>query len=149
MLMEVRKIANSNDSVLMQGLVHGRRSVRGHPKARLKLGAIKHQNFLFGMEMIRPQAVEVCNKFSTLLDLEGCSGDCIAEESQSSKLKAATGDSNATMWQVRLRWRKATAASRGSKKQGSSGGGRCGNKNGKGRWATGGSSNSSAGYAVR
>ncbi|RWV77980.1 hypothetical protein GW17_00061122 [Ensete ventricosum] len=28
---------------------------------------------------------EVCNKFSMLLDLEGCSGDCINEESQSNK----------------------------------------------------------------
>ncbi|RWV88302.1 hypothetical protein GW17_00049624 [Ensete ventricosum] len=36
----------------MQGLVHGRRSVRGHPKARSKLGAIEHQNFLFDMERI-------------------------------------------------------------------------------------------------
>ncbi|RZS24834.1 hypothetical protein BHM03_00057947 [Ensete ventricosum] len=39
----------------MQGLVHGRRSVRDHPK------------------------------FSTLLDPEGCSGDCIGEGSQSSR----------------------------------------------------------------
>ncbi|RWV97390.1 hypothetical protein GW17_00039825 [Ensete ventricosum] len=39
----------------MQGLVHRRRSVRGHPK------------------------------FSTLLDPEGCSGDCIGEGSQSSR----------------------------------------------------------------
>ncbi|RZS00649.1 hypothetical protein BHM03_00030374 [Ensete ventricosum] len=53
---EVRGIANSKDSVLMQGLVHGRRSVRGHPK------------------------------FNTLLDLEGCGGDCIGEGSQSSRL---------------------------------------------------------------
>ncbi|RWW08929.1 hypothetical protein GW17_00027609 [Ensete ventricosum] len=29
---QVRGIANSKDSELMQGLVHGRRSVRGHPK---------------------------------------------------------------------------------------------------------------------
>ncbi|RWV80366.1 hypothetical protein GW17_00058374 [Ensete ventricosum] len=54
-LTEVRGIANSKDSVLMQGLVHGRRSVRGHPK------------------------------FSTLLDPEGCSGDCIGKGPQSSK----------------------------------------------------------------
>ncbi|RRT85019.1 hypothetical protein B296_00004001 [Ensete ventricosum] len=41
------------------------------------------------------------------------------------------------MWQVRLRLRrKAAAASRGSRKQGSSGGGRCGSKNGNGGWAT-------------
>ncbi|RWW81405.1 hypothetical protein BHE74_00010203 [Ensete ventricosum] len=31
---EVRGIANSKDSVLMQRLEHGRRSVRGHPKAQ-------------------------------------------------------------------------------------------------------------------
>ncbi|RWW13031.1 hypothetical protein GW17_00023279 [Ensete ventricosum] len=36
----------------MQGLIHGRRSVRGHPKARSKLGAMEHQNFLFDMERI-------------------------------------------------------------------------------------------------
>ncbi|RRT82825.1 hypothetical protein B296_00002933 [Ensete ventricosum] len=51
---EVRGIANSNDSVLMQGLVHGRQSVHGHPKERSELGAMEHQNFLFGMERIRP-----------------------------------------------------------------------------------------------
>ncbi|RRT66136.1 hypothetical protein B296_00002552 [Ensete ventricosum] len=51
---EVRGIANSKDLVLMQGLVHGRRNVRGHPKARSELGAMEHQNFLFGMERIRP-----------------------------------------------------------------------------------------------
>ncbi|RZS02569.1 hypothetical protein BHM03_00032640 [Ensete ventricosum] len=50
---QVRGIANSKDSVLMQGLVHGRRSVRGHPKARSELGAMGHQNFLFDMERIR------------------------------------------------------------------------------------------------
>ncbi|RWW10754.1 hypothetical protein GW17_00025686 [Ensete ventricosum] len=27
----------------------------------------------------------MCNKYDTSLDLEGCSGDCIGEESQSSK----------------------------------------------------------------
>ncbi|RWW49914.1 hypothetical protein BHE74_00043861 [Ensete ventricosum] len=63
----------------MQGLVHGRQSVRGHPKARSELGAMEHQNFLFDMERIRPYAAEMCNKFNTLLDLEGCSGDCIYE----------------------------------------------------------------------
>ncbi|RRT54072.1 hypothetical protein B296_00030844 [Ensete ventricosum] len=52
-LIEVRGIANSKDSVLMQELVHGRRSVRGHPKARSELGAMEHQNFLFDMERIR------------------------------------------------------------------------------------------------
>ncbi|RWW31142.1 hypothetical protein GW17_00004235 [Ensete ventricosum] len=31
-------------------------------------------NFLFGMESIRLYEIEVCNKFSTLLGLEGCSG---------------------------------------------------------------------------
>ncbi|RRT78433.1 hypothetical protein B296_00023409 [Ensete ventricosum] len=51
---EVRGMTNSKDSVLMQELVHGQRSVRGHPKARSELGAMEHQNFLFGMEMIRP-----------------------------------------------------------------------------------------------
>ncbi|RWW45340.1 hypothetical protein BHE74_00048826, partial [Ensete ventricosum] len=51
---KVRGIANSKDSVLMQGLIHGRRSVRGHPKARSELGAMEHQKFLFGMEMILP-----------------------------------------------------------------------------------------------
>ncbi|RWW76259.1 hypothetical protein BHE74_00015661 [Ensete ventricosum] len=53
-LTEVRRIANSKDLILMQGLVHGRRSVHGDPKARLELGVMEHQNFLFGMEMIRP-----------------------------------------------------------------------------------------------
>ncbi|RWV82975.1 hypothetical protein GW17_00055481 [Ensete ventricosum] len=53
-LTEVRGIANSKNSILMQGLVHGRRSVRGHPKARTKLGAMEHQNFLFSMKRIRP-----------------------------------------------------------------------------------------------
>ncbi|RRT31224.1 hypothetical protein B296_00054459 [Ensete ventricosum] len=53
-LTEVRGIANSTDSVLMQGLVHGRRSVCDHPKARSELGAMEHQNFLLDMEMIRP-----------------------------------------------------------------------------------------------
>ncbi|RWW37254.1 hypothetical protein BHE74_00057658, partial [Ensete ventricosum] len=48
----VREIANSKASVLMQGLVHVRQSVRAHPKARLELGAMEHQNFLFGMERI-------------------------------------------------------------------------------------------------
>ncbi|RZS06074.1 hypothetical protein BHM03_00036671 [Ensete ventricosum] len=44
---------------------------------------MEHQKFLFSMERINPYEAEVCNKFSTLLDLEGCSGDCISEESQS------------------------------------------------------------------
>ncbi|RRT59777.1 hypothetical protein B296_00014358 [Ensete ventricosum] len=69
---EVRGIANSKDSVLKQGLVHGRRSVRGHSKVRSELSAMEHQNFLF-------------DKFNTLLDLEGCSRDCIGEGSQFSK----------------------------------------------------------------
>ncbi|RRT60200.1 hypothetical protein B296_00008446 [Ensete ventricosum] len=55
---QVRGIANSKDSVLIQGLVHGRRSVRGHPKAQSELGAMEHQNFLFGMEMICPYAAK-------------------------------------------------------------------------------------------
>ncbi|RRT80528.1 hypothetical protein B296_00002652 [Ensete ventricosum] len=42
-LIEMRGIANSKDSELMQGLIHGRRSVRGHPKviqfAEVKLGS--------------------------------------------------------------------------------------------------------------
>ncbi|RRT70203.1 hypothetical protein B296_00020312 [Ensete ventricosum] len=69
----------------MQGLVPRRWSARSHPKVRLELVTMEHQNFLFDMEMIRPKAVEMCNKLSTLLDLEGCSGNCIGEESQSSK----------------------------------------------------------------
>ncbi|RWV87606.1 hypothetical protein GW17_00050383, partial [Ensete ventricosum] len=36
-LTEVRGIANLKDLVLMQGLVHGRRSVCSHPKARSEL----------------------------------------------------------------------------------------------------------------
>ncbi|RRT32849.1 hypothetical protein B296_00021868 [Ensete ventricosum] len=51
-LTKVREIANSKDSVLMQELVHGRRSIRGHPKARSKLGAMEHQNFLYDMGRI-------------------------------------------------------------------------------------------------
>ncbi|RZS14183.1 hypothetical protein BHM03_00045840 [Ensete ventricosum] len=51
----VRGIANSKDSVLIQGLVHGRRSVRGYPKVRSELSAMEHQNFLFDMERLRPQ----------------------------------------------------------------------------------------------
>ncbi|RZS19176.1 hypothetical protein BHM03_00051537 [Ensete ventricosum] len=51
-LIEVRVIANSKDSILMQGLVHGWQSVRGHPKVRSELDAMEHQNFLFSMEMI-------------------------------------------------------------------------------------------------
>ncbi|RRT32888.1 hypothetical protein B296_00005992 [Ensete ventricosum] len=69
----------------MQGLVHGRWSVRGHPNVRSKLDVIEHQNFLFDMERIHLYAAEMCNKFSILLDLEGCSGDCIGEGSQSSR----------------------------------------------------------------
>ncbi|RRT32578.1 hypothetical protein B296_00044854 [Ensete ventricosum] len=38
------------------------------------------------MERIRLLAVEMCDKFNTLLDLERCSGDCIGEESQSNKV---------------------------------------------------------------
>ncbi|RWW02651.1 hypothetical protein GW17_00034252 [Ensete ventricosum] len=53
-LIEVREIANLKDLVLMQGLVHGRWSVRGHPKARSELESIEHQSFLFDMERIRP-----------------------------------------------------------------------------------------------
>ncbi|RWW77154.1 hypothetical protein BHE74_00014705 [Ensete ventricosum] len=51
-LTEVRGIANSKDSILMQGLVHRRQSVRGHPKARSEIGVMEHQNFLLGMERI-------------------------------------------------------------------------------------------------
>ncbi|RRT51593.1 hypothetical protein B296_00031500 [Ensete ventricosum] len=51
---------------------------------RSELSAMEHQNFLFDMERIRPYAAKMCNKFNTLLDLKGCSGDCISEESQSS-----------------------------------------------------------------
>ncbi|RWW17275.1 hypothetical protein GW17_00018803 [Ensete ventricosum] len=36
----------------MQGLVHGRPSVRVYPKARSELDAMEHQNFLFSMERI-------------------------------------------------------------------------------------------------
>ncbi|RRT35903.1 hypothetical protein B296_00047577 [Ensete ventricosum] len=53
-LTAVRRIANSKDSVLMQGLVHGRWSVRGHPKVRSELSAMEYQNFLFDMERICP-----------------------------------------------------------------------------------------------
>ncbi|RWV77678.1 hypothetical protein GW17_00061460 [Ensete ventricosum] len=79
---EVRGIANSKNSVLMQGLVYGRWSICDHPKATgtRHHGALK--NFLFGMERIHPYEAEVCHKFSTLLDLEGCSRDCISEELQ-------------------------------------------------------------------
>ncbi|RRT60757.1 hypothetical protein B296_00033861 [Ensete ventricosum] len=49
---EVREIANLKNSILMQGLVHGRRSVRGYTKARTKLGAMEYQNFLFSMKRI-------------------------------------------------------------------------------------------------
>ncbi|RRT53486.1 hypothetical protein B296_00044981 [Ensete ventricosum] len=51
LLRPVRGIANSKDSVFMQGLVYGQRSVRGHPKARSELRAMEHQNFLFDMEI--------------------------------------------------------------------------------------------------
>ncbi|RWV78274.1 hypothetical protein GW17_00060779 [Ensete ventricosum] len=51
-LTEVRGIANSKDSELMQRLVYGRRSVRGHLKVRSELSAMGHQNFLFDMERI-------------------------------------------------------------------------------------------------
>ncbi|RWW21614.1 hypothetical protein BHE74_00024553 [Ensete ventricosum] len=60
----VRGIANSNDSVLMQGLVQRRRSVRGHPKARSELGAMEHQNFLFDMERIRPWVFVCASKLA-------------------------------------------------------------------------------------
>ncbi|RRT31567.1 hypothetical protein B296_00058598 [Ensete ventricosum] len=53
-LKEVKGIANSKVSVLMQGLVHGRPSVRAHPKARSELDAMEHQSFLFDVERIRP-----------------------------------------------------------------------------------------------
>ncbi|RRT47017.1 hypothetical protein B296_00011268 [Ensete ventricosum] len=49
----VRGIANSKDSVLIQGLVHGQRSVRGYPKVRSELSVMEHQNFIFDMERIR------------------------------------------------------------------------------------------------
>ncbi|RWW76965.1 hypothetical protein BHE74_00014909 [Ensete ventricosum] len=58
---EVRGIANSKDSVRMQGLVHGRQSVRAHPKARSKLDAMEHQNFPFNMERIRPCSAKRSN----------------------------------------------------------------------------------------
>ncbi|RWW35922.1 hypothetical protein BHE74_00059089 [Ensete ventricosum] len=51
---EVRGIPNSKDWMLMQELVQRRRSVRSHPKARSKLDAMEHQNFLFSMERIHP-----------------------------------------------------------------------------------------------
>ncbi|RWV86190.1 hypothetical protein GW17_00051941 [Ensete ventricosum] len=51
---EVKGIANSKNLVLMQGLVHERRSVRGYPKARSELGPMEHWNFLFGMKRIYP-----------------------------------------------------------------------------------------------
>ncbi|RZS28031.1 hypothetical protein BHM03_00061582 [Ensete ventricosum] len=41
----------------MHGLVHGRQSVRGHPKARTELGAMEHQNFLFDMKRILETAL--------------------------------------------------------------------------------------------
>ncbi|RWW64675.1 hypothetical protein BHE74_00028066 [Ensete ventricosum] len=47
---QVRGIANSKDSDLMLGLVHRRRSVRGHPKVRSELSAMEHQNFLFDIK---------------------------------------------------------------------------------------------------
>ncbi|RRT52368.1 hypothetical protein B296_00027483 [Ensete ventricosum] len=37
----------------MHGLVHGRQSVRGHPKARSELDTMEHQNFLFDMKRIQ------------------------------------------------------------------------------------------------
>ncbi|RWV77875.1 hypothetical protein GW17_00061240, partial [Ensete ventricosum] len=46
----VRGIANSKDLELIQELVHGRQSVRGHPKVRSKLSAMEHQNFLFDIK---------------------------------------------------------------------------------------------------
>ncbi|RZS16102.1 hypothetical protein BHM03_00048064 [Ensete ventricosum] len=55
-LIQVREIANSKDSVLVQGLVHERRSVRGHPMARSELDAMEHQNFLFDMKGYVPSA---------------------------------------------------------------------------------------------
>ncbi|RRT37081.1 hypothetical protein B296_00048090 [Ensete ventricosum] len=58
---EVRGIANSKDSELMQGLIHGRRNVRGHPKVRSELSAMEHQNFLFDMERIRVEQGTSCS----------------------------------------------------------------------------------------
>ncbi|RZR76083.1 hypothetical protein BHM03_00000705 [Ensete ventricosum] len=52
-------------------------------------------------------------------------------------VRAAAGDNDATTWQVRLRLRRKTATSRGSRKQESSGGGRCASKDGRGGWACG------------
>ncbi|RWW43760.1 hypothetical protein BHE74_00050547 [Ensete ventricosum] len=49
-LTEVKGIANSKDSKLMQRLVHGRQSVHGHPKVRSKLDAMEYQNFLFNIK---------------------------------------------------------------------------------------------------
>ncbi|RWW25077.1 hypothetical protein GW17_00010604, partial [Ensete ventricosum] len=49
---QVRGIANSKDSILIQGLIHGQRSVHGHSKVRSELSAMEHQNFLFDMEKI-------------------------------------------------------------------------------------------------
>ncbi|RWV90267.1 hypothetical protein GW17_00047545 [Ensete ventricosum] len=49
-LTEVRGIANSKDSEFIQGLVHGQRSVRDHPKVRSELSAMEHQNFLFDIK---------------------------------------------------------------------------------------------------
>ncbi|RZR82431.1 hypothetical protein BHM03_00008825 [Ensete ventricosum] len=48
----------------MQGLVHGRRSVRGHPKVQSELGIVEHQNFLFDMEKIRPGGVVCASKLA-------------------------------------------------------------------------------------
>ncbi|RZS15936.1 hypothetical protein BHM03_00047849 [Ensete ventricosum] len=77
---QVRGIANSKDSELMQWLIHGRRSVRGHPKVRSELSAMEHQNFLFNIKGYIHRQLKC-----TLLDPEGCSGDCIGEGPQSSK----------------------------------------------------------------
>ncbi|RZR98499.1 hypothetical protein BHM03_00027852 [Ensete ventricosum] len=63
-LHEVRGIANSNDSILMQGLVHGRRSVHGHPKAQdpdnealilVKVGLLQCSHSLKGAQQVTGQ----------------------------------------------------------------------------------------------
>ncbi|RRT79315.1 hypothetical protein B296_00006148 [Ensete ventricosum] len=63
-LHEVRGIANSKDSILMQGLVHGRRSVHGHPKAQdpdnealilVKVGLLQCSHSLKGAQQVTGQ----------------------------------------------------------------------------------------------
>ncbi|RRT62886.1 hypothetical protein B296_00012698 [Ensete ventricosum] len=67
----------------MQGLVHGRRSVRGHPKERSKLIAWSIRTFSSTWKVYVRRRLK-CATISTLLDPEGCSGDCISKGSQSS-----------------------------------------------------------------